>query len=138
MKIFRILLCAPLLMAFQCDDEPNIEEDMLFESGIYGGWELASQTIDGTLDMTPLSEVILEFYPDADTQDNKGEYNLEEPSANTIGVFIMDELEQSITLQKEGAADIVYSYEITTSEGHITLTFTENNTQVEQGWQKIY
>lgn len=138
MKTLRILLFVPLLMAFQCEDDLNIEEDLLFESGIYGGWELSSQTINGISDMMPLPEVILEFYADNNTLDNRGEYNLEEPSVNTVGVFIMDQLEQSITLQKEGGADIIYGYIINPSKDRIRFSFTENNTQVEQGWQKIY
>jgi len=125
-------------MAFQCDKEINAEEDLLFESGIYAGWELHSQTVNGVTDLTPPPEMILEFYPDDNTQDNKGEYNLEEPSANTIGIFIMDQTEQTITFKREGREDLIYSYIINPAKDLITFTFTESNAQFEQEWGKRY
>lgn len=88
--------------------------------------------------MTPSSEMILEFYPDSNTQDNRGEYNLEEPSANTVGIFIMDETEQTITFKREGREDIVYGYIMNPAKDFITFTFTESNAQFEQGWEKRY
>jgi hypothetical protein len=138
MKVLRLFLFAALLMAFQCEDEVNVQEDLLFESGIYGGWELASQTVNGVTDMMPLPEMILEFYPDGNTQDNRGEYNLEEPFANTVGVFIMDQIEQTIAFKREGKEDIVYGYIIHPDKDFITFTFVESNAQFEQGWRKKY
>lgn len=125
-------------MAFQCDDEINIEQDTLFESGIYGGWELSSQTINGITDLTPPLEMILEFYPDKNIRDNRGEYNLEEPFNNTIGIFIMNEEQQTITFKDEDIDDIIYGYSIDPTKDNITFTFTESNAQFEQVWQKKY
>lgn len=138
MKWLRKLLLVPLLMAFQCDDEINAEEDLLFESGIYAGWELTSQSIDGISDLTPLPETLLEFYPDNNIQDNRGEYNLEELSANIVGVFIMDQTEQTITFKREGISDIIYDYTINSDKDFITFSFTESDAQFEQGWTKRF
>jgi hypothetical protein len=125
-------------MAFQCDDEINIEQDSLFDSGIFGGWELSSQTINGITDLTPPLEMILEFYPDKNIRDNRGEYNLEEPFNNTIGIFIMNEEQQTITFKDEDIDDIIYGYSIDPAKDNITFTFTESNAQFEQVWQKKY
>jgi hypothetical protein len=125
-------------MAFQCDDEINIEQDSLFDSGIFGGWELSSQTINGITDLTPPLEMILEFYPDKNIRDNRGEYNLEEPFNNTIGIFIMNEEQQTITFKDEDIDDIIYGYSIDPTKDNITFTFTESNAQFEQVWQKKY
>ncbi|MDT0608321.1 hypothetical protein [Croceitalea rosinachiae] len=138
MKWLRKLLLVPLLMAFQCDDEINAEEDLLFESGIYAGWQLTSQSIDGISDLTPLPETLLEFYPDNNTQDNRGEYNLEELSANIVGVFIMDQTEQTITFKREGSSDVIYDYTINSDKDFITFSFTESDAQFEQGWTKRF
>lgn len=138
MKTLRLLLFTPLLMAFQCDKEINAEEDLLFETGIYAGWELDSQTVNGVTDLTPPPEMFLEFYPDDNTQDNKGGYDLEEPSAYTGGIFIMDQTEQTITFKREGKEDLIYGYIIDPAKDYVTFIFTESNAQFEQGWRKRY
>ena len=138
MKMLRIFLFAPLLMAFQCEEDVDFEQDSLFESGIYGGWELISQTVNGVTDMTPPPEMILEFYPDNNIQDDRGEYNLEEPSNSTIGIFIMNETLQSITFKRDGKDDIIYGYSINSTKDYLTFTFTESNAQFEQGWRKKF
>lgn len=125
-------------MAFQCEDDVNFEQDSLFESGIYGGWELSSQTVNGVTDMTPPPEMILEFYPDKNIQDDRGEYNLEEPFDSAIGIFIMNETQQSITFKRDGKDDIVYGYTINSAKDHISFTFTESNAEFEQGWRKSF
>ncbi len=138
MKFVRLLLFAPLLMAFQCDEEINAEEDLLIDTGIYAGWALTSETVNGVTIMTPTPEMILEFYPDKNTQDNRGSYNMEEPSANTIGTFIMDQTEQTITFKREGKKDIVYNYLINSEKDFITFRFIESDALFENGWRKIY
>ncbi len=105
---------------------------------MYGGWELSSQTVNGITDMTPPPEMILEFYPDNNIQDDRGEYNLEEPSNSTIGIFIMNETQQVITFKRDGKDDIIYGYSINPAKDYITFTFTESNAQFEQGWRKRF
>ncbi len=136
MRKLKLLLFAPLLMAFQCEEDVNLEQDALFESGIYGGWELSEQTVNGITDMIPPPEMILEFYPDKNIQDDRGEYNLEETSNNTVGTFIMNEAEQAITFKRQGKDDIIYGYAINPTKDYITFTFTDSNAQFEQGWRK--
>ena len=138
MRTIRLLLFAPLLMAFQCEDEIDVEEDSLFDTGIYAGWVLDSQTINGVTELTPLPEMILEFYPDNNAQDNKGEYNLEEPSSNTIGIFVMDMTEQKIIFEREGRDNIIYGYSINAAKDYIIFTFSESDAQFEQGWRRLY
>jgi hypothetical protein len=125
-------------MAFQCEDDINFEEDLLFDSGIYAAWELQDQTVNGVTDLMPPPQMILEFYPDSNVQDNRGEYNLEEPSANTIGIFIMDQTRETITFKREGREDIIYGYILNPAKDYITFTFTESDAQFEQGWRKQY
>ena len=125
-------------MGFQCDDEINAEEDLLFETGIFATWQLTSQTINGIGELTPLPETFLEFYPDSNTQDNRGEYNLEEPMSNTVGEFIMDLTESTITFKRAGGSDISYAYVMNSSKDLITFTFTESDAQFEQEWTKKF
>lgn len=138
MKNLKLLLFTPLLMAFQCEEDVNIEQDALFESGIYGGWVFSDQTINGISDMIPPPEMILEFSPDDNIQDDRGAYNLEETANNTVGIFIMNEAQQVITFKREGKDDIIFGYAISPTKDYITFTFTESDAQFEQGWRKSY
>lgn len=138
MKTLRLLLLAPLLMACPGEDEINIEEDLLFETGIYGGWKLESQTTDGIADNLEMDEIFLEFYPDKNIQDNIGEYELEEPNKNTVGNFVLNESDLAIILLTEGQTDINYDYLINSANTYLTLSFTKNDMNIKQDWRKVY
>ena len=140
MKRFRLLMLAPLLMAFQCGDDEfiNIEEDLLYESGIFGTWQLSNQTIDGVTALTPTPEIILEFYADSNLDDATGDYNREEPSANIIGVFIVDRLEETITFRQSNKSDIIYGFTINENKDLMTFTYTEGDSQIEEEWIKLF
>ena len=138
MKSLRLLLLAPLLMAFQCEDDIDIQEDLLSDSGIYAGWELVNQSINGLSDMLPAPDMTLEFYPDTNRQDRQGQFNLEEQTESTQGIFILDLTLKTITFKREDKADIVYEYILNSEKDYLTFSFTESHAQFEQGWRKIY
>ena len=72
MKMLRILLIAPLLMAFQCDEDEQLREDELDGTGIYGRWELDSEFIGNISDLLPKCCRFYEFFPDDNPEDQSG------------------------------------------------------------------
>jgi hypothetical protein len=126
-------------MAFQCEDnEPATMDDALLETGIYAAWQLNSQTINGVTLMTPPPEMILEFYPDENREDSRGDFDLEESSSVTYGVFIMDQEKGVITFKRDGKDDLVWDYSISQAKDYITFTYQEGESLMEEGWHKIY
>ncbi|MCB0497055.1 MAG: hypothetical protein KDC79_13025 [Cyclobacteriaceae bacterium] len=137
MKKLQILLMASLLTAFQCDEEINVANDTLFDSGIFGTWEILDQTINGVSDMTGACCDFIHFYPDSNQKDSKGNFTFEETSANIDGTFILDQANQTITFQINDRDDLVYEYSINASKDYVSFTFTENNAQIVQGWSML-
>lgn len=137
-KYLRFLLLAPLLMAFTCDEDTDINYDNLNELGIFGEWEINSETIDGISDLTAQCCRLIEFLPDGNNEDFSGLFNYSvQPTQSYDGIFTVDPTNQVITFQREGNEEVMYSYTINNSQDTLSLTFTENEAVFEQDWVKI-
>ncbi len=124
-------------MAFQCDNESELSEDNLNESGILGKWEIANETINGISDLLPKCCKFFEFNPDNNNQDLSGLFMfIDDPVENYMGAFTIEEPKQLIIFQREGKENIEYGYSINLSKDYLTLTFTEDNSAFVQGWVK--
>ena len=137
-KYLRFLLLVPLLMAFTCDEDTDINYDNLNELGIFGEWEINSETIDGISDLTAPCCRFIEFLPDGNNEDFSGLFNYSvQPTQSYDGIFTVDPTNQVITFQREGNEEVMYSYTINNSQDTLSFTFTENEAVFEQDWVKI-
>ncbi|MGF1554982.1 lipocalin family protein [Paucihalobacter sp.] len=137
-KYLIFLLLAPLLLAFTCDEDADINYDKLNELGILGEWEINSETINGISDLTVQCCKFIEFLPDSNNEDFNGLFTFnDDPSQSYNGVFTVDPTNQVITFQRDGNEDVVYSYTINGSQDTLSFTFTENDAIFEQNWVKI-
>lgn len=136
MKELRLLFIAPLFLAFSCEDDLTIENDFLFDTGIYGSWEMSDQTINGISDMKAICCRFLSFSPDQDETDKRGEFMLKESDSNVDGFFILDRSDRTITFQRDGSEDIVYDYTISNDKNYLTLIYSEDGTVIQEGWRK--
>lgn len=137
-KYLRFLLLAPLLMIFTCDEDTDINYDNLNELGIFGEWEINSETIDGISDLTVQCCRFIEFLPDGNNEDFSGLFNYSvQPTQSYDGIFTVDPTNQVITFQREGNEEVMYSYTINNSQDTLSFTFTENEAVFEQDWVKI-
>jgi hypothetical protein len=139
MKQLRILLLAPLLMAFQCDED-SITEDELFETGLLGRWEIADESIDGISDLSAKCCRFIEFNPDEDPEDLSGVFLYEDGSETGFyqGAFSVDQERQTILFEREGREPVVYLYELNDARDYLGVTFTENDAEFVQGWSRVY
>ena len=137
-KYLRFLLLAPLLMIFTCDEDTDINYDNLNELGIFGEWEINSETIDGISDLAAPCCRFIEFLPDGNNEDFSGLFNYSvQPTQSYDGIFTVDPTNQVITFQREGNEEVMYSYTINNSQDTLSFTFTENEAVFEQDWVKI-
>jgi hypothetical protein len=140
MKNLRILLLAPLLMAFQCDEETDLIEDELLDTGLLGRWEIADESIDGISDLSAKCCRFFEFSMDNDPDDLDGFFLYEDGTGTGFyeGVFSVDLNGQTIIFERDGRAPVTYSYSLSEDRDYLTFTFTENQAEFVQGWQRIY
>lgn len=139
MKYLRILIFIPLLMAFQCEEEIDITEDRLYETGLFGTWEIADETMNGISDMLPKCCIFFEFYGDSNDQDLVGTYTYtDELGDYTNGMFTVDKSKQLIIFDVDGSEQRIYEFALDSFAEYLTFTFTENDIEYEQGWKKIY
>lgn len=138
MKKLRLLLFAPLLMAFQCDEVVDITVDQLNNSGIFGGWQLNDQTIAGITNMLPIDYRLFDFYPDSNKNDDQGNFTLEEPSTNLTGTFILNEEELTIIIRRENRDDLIYNYSMNIKKDVLTFSYVESNSEFVETWVKQY
>lgn len=139
MKLVRFLFLIPFLMAFQCDVQPNIEDDRLFETGFFGRWEIVDESTNGVADLLPKCCLFFEFYPDKNGKDQKGLFDYNDGmSENYEGVFTVDPGKQLITFERAGKQPIVYSYVLNQNQEYLSFQFTEEGEQFTQSWKRIY
>ena len=134
MKILRILLIAPLLMAFQCDEDELLVEDELDETGIYGRWELNSEIIGNISDLLPKCCRFYEFFPDDNPEDQSGLFSYTDETGAFEGVFTLDQDDQTILFERENRTPITYGYSLTDAKDYLTITFVEDGANYEQGY----
>lgn len=137
MKYVRLLFFAPLLMAFQCDVESELMEDNLNETGLFGRWEIADETINGISDGLPKCCEYFEFNPDDYKDDLTGLFIYTDSfGANYNGAFTVDEANQLILFEQNDNSPVIYEFSLDTSEEYLTFTFTEDTLTYVQGWVK--
>lgn len=137
MKYFRIIVFLPLLMAFQCEDDIEIADDNLNDSGLLGTWEIADETVNGISDMLPICCEFFEFNPDDNKQDFTGLFVYTDSMGDVYdGLFTVDQTNQTLLFEWDDE-QITYGYELDSSQEHLTFTFTEDNLNYVQGWVKI-
>lgn len=138
MKLVRFLFLVPFLMAFQCDVQPNLEDDRLFETGLFGRWEIVDESTNGISDLLPKCCLFFEFYPDKNTKDQNGFFNFtDRKSENYEGVFTLDPAKQMITFEGVGKQPIVYSYVLNPNQEYLSFQFIEEGEHYSQNWKRI-
>lgn len=124
-------------MAFQCEDDIEIVEDNLNDSGLLGTWEISEETVNGISDMLPICCEFLEFNPDDNKQDFTGFFIYTDSMGNVYdGLFTFDQTNQTILFDRNDNELITYGYSLNSSEEYLTLTFTQENMNYVQGWVK--
>jgi hypothetical protein len=138
-KYLRILIFVPFLFAFQCDDEIDITEDGLYESGLFGTWEITNETINGISDMLPKCCNFIEFYPDSNEKDLVGSYTYTDEFDDYYnGIFTVDLSSQIIIFDQYDNSQRIYEFTLDSAGEYLTFTFTENESELLQTWKKIY
>ena len=137
LKIWKVLLLAPLLMAFQCDEDELIEDD-LAQTGLLGRWEIADESMGGISDLSVKCCRFIEFNPDDNPQDLNGSFLYEDETGFYDGVFSVDLSEETILIQRADRTPITYRYSLNNEQDYLMLTFTEEEVDFQQGWSRIY
>ncbi|MEJ2583716.1 MAG: hypothetical protein P8Z38_01305 [Robiginitalea sp.] len=138
MKKLKILLVVPLLMAFQCDEETDLSEDRLIDTGLLGRWEIADETIGGISDLSVKCCRFFEFNPDDTPEDFKGTFFYEDATGVYQGVFSVDPENGTILFQRESRNPVTYVYALNGEQDYLRFTFAEDDTEFEQGWSRVY
>ena len=138
MKKLKLLLVMPLLMAFQCDDETDLSEDPLIDTGLLGRWEIADETIGGISDLSVKCCRFFEFNPDDNLEDLNGEFFYEDETGVYQGMFSVDSETGTILFRREGRNPATYEYSLNGDQDYLMFTFTDNDADFEQGWSRVY
>ncbi|QBA63254.1 hypothetical protein [Muriicola soli] len=133
MKNLRILLLVPFLMAFQCDEE-LIVIDELDKTGIYGRWEFADEEIDNISDLLPKCCRFYEFLPDDIPEDQSGLWSYTDGFRIYEGVFTVDEVNQTLLFERENRASLTYGYSLYDTNDYLELSFVEDGLNYVQGY----
>ena len=136
MKLVRILLLVPFLMAFQCDEDTALIEDPLIDTGLLGRWEIADETVNGINDLLPKSGRFFEFNPDDNPDDLQGLFSFTEVGGVYSGVFTVDEVNQTILFQRDERDPVIFVYSINSRQDYLTFTFIEDDVEWVQGWAR--
>lgn len=139
MKYFRLLVIAPILMAFQCESDDPAQFDNLETTGLLGKWEIQDEIINGNIsDMIPKCCEFLEFYPDDDITDSKGflTYTDSQGLVNS-GTFEVNLDNQTILFIDNENDEFIFDFSINNSEENLTIDFIEDGTNYTQSWNKI-
>jgi len=126
-------------MAFQCDDDIDITQDYLYDSGLLGTWEITDETVNGISDMNPKCCIFFEFSPDNNENDLVGIYAYSDELGNYYNdKFIVDPINQLILLDRDNGEQQSYEFTVDNSAEYLTFSFTENGLNFEQDWRKVY
>lgn len=134
MKLLRILLIVPLLMAFQCDEDDPLPIDELDGIGIYGRWEIDSEFIGNISDLLPKCCRFYEFFPDDNPEDQMGLWTYTDETGVFNGVFTLNDDDQNILFERENRTPITYGYSLTDAKDYLTFTFVVDGANYEQGY----
>jgi len=137
MKKFKLLLVVPLLMAFQCNEDELIEDDLI-ETGLTGRWEIADETINGISDLSAKCCRFFEFNPDDNPGDFKGVFFYEDETGVYQGVYSVDPENGTILFRRERRDPVTYEYSLNDEQDYLRFTFTEDEAAFEQGWSRVY
>lgn len=139
MKHLKILLLAPLLMAFQCDEDIGFEDDALIGTDLLGRWEIADESRDGISDLSVKCCRFFEFSLDGDPEDLTGRFLYEDGTGGFYeGIFTVDPDRQTILFQRENRDPVTYDYALNEPRDYLSFTYTDDDAQVEEGWKRIY
>jgi hypothetical protein len=139
MKILRLIIILPLLMATTClDEEIKFPNDRLNDIWVLGPWEISSESINGISDITVNCCRFLEFVPDGDSSDFSGKFFYREGDRQVgQGSFTIDPNQKTIVFQQENQSESVYQYELDSGNDYVIFTFSENGSDFVQGWDVV-
>jgi hypothetical protein len=138
MKKLKILLVVPLLMAFQCDEETDLLDDRLTDTGLLGRWEIADETIGGIYDLSVKCCRFFEFNPDDSPEDFKETFFYDDETGVYQGVFSVNPENGTILFQRESMNPVTNVYALNGEENYLIFTFTEKGADFEQGHEPVY
>lgn len=136
MKSFKILLLAVFLMAFQCEEDILIREDGLVATGILGKWEISNESVNGISDLSVKCCRFLEFREDENEKDLNGNFTYTEYDMLFEGTFTMNPSAQQIIFEQADRETLVYNYAINSSKDFLTFTYSDGDSDFEEGWIK--
>ncbi len=135
----RILLLAPLLMAFQCDEDIDFQDDTLIGTDLLGRWEIADESRDGISDLSVKCCRFFEFTLDGNPEDLTGRFLYEDGTGGFYeGIFTVDPDKQTILFERENRAPVTYDYVLNEPRDYLTFSFSENEAELVQGWKRVY
>ena len=138
MKSFKIMLLAVFLMAFQCEEDILIQEDDLAATGILGKWEISNESVNGISDLSVKCCRFIEFREDGNIADLEGSFTYRD-ELETIyeGTFVLDPPKQQIIFKRNDRETLVYNYTMNSSQDYLTFTYSDGNSDIVEGWEKI-
>ena len=131
MKILRILLIVPFLMAFQCDKEEPLPIDELDGTGIYGRWELTDEVYGNISDLLPKCCEFYEFLPDDIPEDQSGLWSYTDEFGVYEGVFTLDQGNQTILFERENRTPLTIGYSLNDTNDYLELSFLDGSNLVQ-------
>jgi len=128
LKILALLFIALLLPS--CERAAFDEEDLLYELGIMGRWEISSRTINGITDLTINCCEFLVLDGDSTSTDLAGQWFYDD--GDTLinqGTFVVDTLEGDIQFYSQNSTFsrnyVVVSYDVIYLEHYVGSTYFE-------------
>lgn len=134
MRHFRhLFVLLTILTVFSSCEKDEIEPtDNLEQFGILGKWGLQSITINGITDMS-LHYDTLEFKPDSEISDLKGEFTTSGAGYETNGVFVLNSVNNTIQFDYDDTQKL---YEFQISDNLINFAYSEDNHEIIESWRK--
>ena len=137
MKPLKFLLLAMFLTAFQCEEDILIREDDLAETGILGKWEISNESVNGISDLSVKCCRFIEFSEDENTTDLEGSFTYKDELEMVFeGTFQLDPSVQQIMIKRKDRETLVYNYAINSSKDYLTFTYSDEDSEIEEGWIK--
>lgn len=124
-------------MAFTCGEEVEFPNDRLNDIGILGTWEISDESINGVSDLTVKCCKFIEFVPDDSKEDFRGRFTYRDGAVMSKGFFTVYPDEETIVFVFDGERETEYQYEFNVPMDSVTFTFSEDDSDFVQNWDKV-
>lgn len=137
-QVPKILLLLSLFAVFSsCEKQTFNEDDVLYDLGIMGRWEISSRTVNGTTDPTVTCCEFLVLDGDSTTTDLTGQWWYDDgDSVQTQGTYIVDTVDRDIQFY---GANVSFSrnYQVVSFDV-LFLRQSIGSTYIDEIWRRQY